>query len=364
MRQVKSNIEYLAKEAQIRLDKIKAIEGDELTASKAGKMNERDFELGHLKTATQRISDLQSSIADLTASVESKGKNLESLKNIVELATAKESVEKLRAELERERENIIALKKRSEKERHAKQILAELNVAVSKLEGIEMTQNAQLMAAYDSIYEQRMVEDTYAKSIFEYECIRTTLQDMEFYSDSVDKALVIYHQEQIAMINKTITKLWKATYKNKDIKKIEIKAEQIVEKATSKSNFNYRVVFYGLDETELEMKGRSSMGQKVLASIVIRIALAQAFGINCGVLALDEPTTNLDKANIESLAQFLSDLIEQQADTELLQLIVITHDDDFIKLFKRYTENYYYVSKDADGWSKIEKRQFEQVPVK
>lgn len=364
MRQVKSNIEYLAKEAQIRLEKIKAIEGDELTASKAGKMNERDFELGHLKTATQRISDLQSSIADLTASVESKGKNLESLKNIVELATAKESVEKLRAELERERENIIALKKRSEKERHAKQILAELNVAVSKLEGIEMTQNAQLMAAYDSIYEQRMVEDTYAKSIFEYECIRTTLQDMEFYSDSVDKALVIYHQEQIAMINKTITKLWKATYKNKDIKKIEIKAEQIVEKATSKSNFNYRVVFYGLDETELEMKGRSSMGQKVLASIVIRIALAQAFGINCGVLALDEPTTNLDKANIESLAQFLSDLIEQQADTELLQLIVITHDDDFIKLFKRYTENYYYVSKDADGWSKIEKRQFEQVPVK
>ena len=46
---------------------------------------------------------------------------------------------------------------------------------------------------------------------------------------------------------------------------------------------------------ELDMKGRCSMGQKVLASIVIRLALAESFSVNCGILALDEPTTNLDK---------------------------------------------------------------------
>lgn len=42
------------------------------------------------------------------------------------------------------------------------------------------------------------------------------------------------------------------------------------------------------------------MGQKVLASIVIRMALAECFGSNCGVLALDEPTSNLDRSHIES----------------------------------------------------------------
>lgn len=49
------------------------------------------------------------------------------------------------------------------------------------------------------------------------------------------------------------------------------------------------------DKVELDMRGRCSAGQKVLASIIIRLALAESFGTNCGILALDEPTTNLDR---------------------------------------------------------------------
>jgi hypothetical protein len=45
---------------------------------------------------------------------------------------------------------------------------------------------------------------------------------------------------------------------------------------------------------ELDMRGRCSAGQKVLACLVIRLALAETFCLNCGILALDEPTTNLD----------------------------------------------------------------------
>ena len=47
-------------------------------------------------------------------------------------------------------------------------------------------------------------------------------------------------------------------------------------------------------DTRLDMRGRCSAGQKVLSSLVIRLALAESFCINCGILALDEPTTNLD----------------------------------------------------------------------
>lgn len=43
------------------------------------------------------------------------------------------------------------------------------------------------------------------------------------------------------------------------------------------------------------MKERCRAEHKVLASIIIRLALAEAFTMNCGILALDEPTTNLDK---------------------------------------------------------------------
>lgn len=49
---------------------------------------------------------------------------------------------------------------------------------------------------------------------------------------------------------------------------------------------------------ELEMRGRCSAGQKVLASIVIRLALSESFCADCGILTLDEPTTNLDEENM------------------------------------------------------------------
>ena len=57
---------------------------------------------------------------------------------------------------------------------------------------------------------------------------------------------------------------------------------------------------------EVNMRGRCSAGQKVLTSIIVRLALAEAFCVNCGILTLDEPTTNLDRDNIESLATNLS----------------------------------------------------------
>lgn len=60
------------------------------------------------------------------------------------------------------------------------------------------------------------------------------------------------------------------------------------------------------DEVALDMRGRCSAGQKVLASLIIRLALAETFCINCGILSLDEPTTNLDEENVESLAKQLA----------------------------------------------------------
>ncbi len=50
--------------------------------------------------------------------------------------------------------------------------------------------------------------------------------------------------------------------------------------------------------TEMDMRGRCSAGQKVLASLIIRLALAETFSATCGIIALDEPTTNLDRSAI------------------------------------------------------------------
>lgn len=65
---------------------------------------------------------------------------------------------------------------------------------------------------------------------------------------------------------------------------------------------------------------------QVLASLIIRLALAETFCLNCGILALDEPTTNLDGPNAESLAAALLryDIEYPYASTPLLYDMAFT----------------------------------------
>jgi len=114
------------------------------------------------------------------------------------------------------------------------------------------------------------------------------------------------------------------------------------------------------DGVMLDMRGRCSAGQKVLTSIIVRLALAETFGSNCGILALDEPTTNLDKANIESLAESLVEIIRKRMTQKNFQLIIITHDISFLdRIGKREFADYYFrVVKDNRGYSEIERQDF------
>lgn len=83
---------------------------------------------------------------------------------------------------------------------------------------------------------------------------------------------------------------------------------------------------------EMDMRGRCSAGQRVLASIVIRLALAETFGIQLGVIALDEPTVNLDDRNKRGLALALAELVSARSKQRNFQMILITHDEEFVTL--------------------------------
>ena len=128
---------------------------------------------------------------------------------------------------------------------------------------------------------------------------------------ALEEALMRYHREKIKEINSALADLWTLTYKGNDIKNIEIRSD--VKKSTVGAgvrSYNYRIMLKTLEDTVFEMKGRCSAGQKVLASLLIRLSLAETFCSNCGILALDEPTANLDEKNIEGLATALRDIIE------------------------------------------------------
>jgi len=191
-----------------------------------------------------------------------------------------------------------------------------------------------------------------------YEIRKLATEDLNKYYIALDYAIMGYHKEKMKVVNRFIRELWRTVYRGNDIDYIEIKTDDadVSAGADKKKNYNYRVVMVK-NETEMDMRGRCSAGQKVLASLIIRLALAETFSTNCGIIALDEPTTNLDRENIESLAVALADIANKRVGQRNFQLVVITHDEEFIELLSRADQitHYQKVSRNARGLSEIRK---------
>ncbi|KAG0211703.1 DNA repair protein rad50 [Mortierella sp. NVP41] len=200
--------------------------------------------------------------------------------------------------------------------------------------------------------EYKDVVQNYHDSLIGYKTTELALQDLEKYTKALQSAIVEYHTMKMEEINKSIKELWTNTYRGTDIDTIEIRSDQ--EGLRANQAYNYRVVMMQKGRA-LDMRNRCSAGQKVLASIIIRLALAESFSLNCGILALDEPTTNLDEANVAQLAHSLKAIIDRHRQQSNFQLIIITHDEDFLKMLSLtdYVDYYYRVKKDADQFSTI-----------
>lgn len=213
------------------------------------------------------------------------------------------------------------------------------------------------------------VEQRHREAVIKHESAAYAAKDLGRYHAALDKALMKYHSLKMAEINKTVKELWRKVYRGRDIDYVAIRSDTdeqpedgsgaapVETVGRAGRSYNYRVVMV-CGDAEMEMRGRCSAGQRVLASLIIRLALADSFCVHCGVLALDEPTTNLDAANISGLAEALAALIEQRRGKSRFQLILITHDEDFVNHLSRLQvcDWYYHIHKDEQGCSKIERR--------
>ncbi|GJJ77711.1 DNA repair protein RAD50 [Entomortierella parvispora] len=194
----------------------------------------------------------------------------------------------------------------------------------------------------------------YHENLINCKTTELALEDLEKYAKALQSAIVDYHTMKMEEVNKTIKELWTNTYQGTDIDTIEIRSDQ--EGLRANQSYNYRVVMIQ-DGRAQDMRGRCSAGQKVLASIIIRLALAESFSVSCGILALDEPTTNLDHANIVQLAHSLKDIVNKHRQQSNFQLIIITHDEEFLKMINLsdYADYYYKVLKNEEQYSTIRK---------
>ncbi|CEP02458.1 hypothetical protein PBRA_009042 [Plasmodiophora brassicae] len=243
----------------------------------------------------------------------------------------------------------------------ARQALLQSERDCASCSGAHATLADQLSNSKAMLHEERYrtAAARHRDVTIDLETTRLAVADLDCFYKALDRSLMEFHSIKMREINDVLKDLWQATYRGKDIDTIAIRsdsADGVADVGGPRKQYNYRLVMMQGD-TELGMRGRSSAGQRVLASLLIRMALSETFCVRCGILALDEPTTNLDEENVRALADALNALIERRKGHESFQLIVITHDEEFVELLRKrdHADCYWRVFKDTNGCSKIKK---------
>ncbi|OAG28987.1 DNA repair protein RAD5 [Nematocida displodere] len=286
---------------------------EELTRTQAQVRGEKEvlaLKLASLSTAQARAQTIKDSIRALALK-----------QQIVQCGVTQDTVQDIKSEIK-------ALELR----------VAEEQQGLSETAGEVHTLARQKQEDEKDLQEYADVEEQELSMFITIKVAKESISDLDKYQKGLEASIVRYHSEKLAEVNAIIKEIWSMTYKGGDIEKIRI---------VSKLDKTYMVVM-DKEGVEIEMRGRVSAGQKVLASIVVRLALAEAFSNNCGLLSLDEPTTNLDKENIGGLAKALSAIINARRAEGSFQLLVITHDEDFVRelLKSGSTEYFYRISRD------------------
>lgn len=305
----------------------------------------------------KRKSEVLAEVSRSRELLQSQAQVKRNIDDNIDYRKKKAEVEELAHQIEKNEEKIIQTGDLSALEADVKKAMDEKQALVSELDRSKGTlsvyqssivrNNAELKQA-----QYKDIEKRYCSQLIQLKTTEMANKDLDKYYNALDRALMRFHTLKMEEINKIIKELWQQTYQGQDIDYIAIRSD--AEGAGTRS-YSYRVVMQSGD-AELEMRGRCSAGQKVLASLIIRLALAETFCLSCGILALDEPTTNLDGRNAESLAGALLRIMEDRKGQENFQLIVITHDERFAQLIgqRQHAERYYRISKDDHQHSIIE----------
>lgn len=299
-----------------------------------------------IATLESAIANLESEMRDLTVQINKLNKEVDNSdakkRNIADNLTYRKNLRERNA-LEQEIEELESRNAQedydrlTQEARYLESRRGKLAADRERLMGSMATKDEEFARLNDEYeIDLKDAKAKYKESHIKVETTKAAIDDLGRGTATLDHAIMQYHSLKMEEINRTIGELWQSTYQGTDIDTILIRSDvetgssSASTSGTTRRNYNYRVAMVKGD-TEMDMRGRCSAGQKVLASIIIRLALAESFGINCGLIALDEPTTNLDSDNIRSLAESLHGIIKARRSQSNLQLIVITHDEEFLK---------------------------------
>ncbi|GIX63602.1 DNA repair protein RAD50 [Babesia caballi] len=289
---------------------------EELGSSERESNGDEDLQV-ELNCVTESVNNNRMEQKDVLQSLNNHRQLLENLQQNIKLKTKQQELEKAQEHLdglhnqvgERSEEALTARIKEMDEN------CSRISLEIATLQGTVITRQdniaklQQMLESDNYANVQKRFSDTLlalkthtmAKEVRCERLAINSMQDLEIYTKTLEMQLHKFHSEKIAQINGVLKRVWREVYTGNNVDYIEIQSNvdtTVPSTGLAPRSYNYRMVMVTHNGVEMDMRGHCSAGERVLASLILRITLTETFCSNCNILALDEPTTNLDKDNI------------------------------------------------------------------
>ncbi|KAG1899589.1 uncharacterized protein F5891DRAFT_1189393 [Suillus fuscotomentosus] len=273
-----------------------------------------------IKDLVTNIENARDAIAKIDRDISESGSLVANLHGNIRIRKLSRDIAATQAEIDSCDMEGAAKAKRNFEDRYQveKQRETEMQSKYAHIGGEISSHQEQLKMTEKDLRDFKDINKRYTDQLVKVKMCDMANNDLEKYAKALDNAIMKYHGLKMEEVNDTMRHLWNKTYQGTDIDGIKIRSD--VEGGASKRSYNYRI------------KSRWTC-----------VDDAPQFGQNCGILALDEPTNALDVENIDALAESLVDIINERKNHSNFQLIIITHDENFLrKLGQAEVMEYYW----------------------
>ncbi len=183
----------------------------------------------------------------------------------------------------------------------------------SKVQG-----NTKLIAELDRQMSDKQTQiKEYQSTEKRIEKKRKQLANLNKFKAALIDTEALLRNRLVSSINGLMQELWPQLYPYGDYLGIRL--------ATKKDDYLLEVnANVGVGEAWLQVDGIASGGERSIACLAMRIALAMVVVPNLRWLILDEPTHNIDSSGISKLIEVLGGTLPRLVD----QIFIITHDEE------------------------------------
>lgn len=318
-----------------------------------------------IESIRSNLTSLASEQSKLTENVAKMLEKQEEYRNNIELrrimAKSKEALDKI-GSLEADKGDEYALSKLKNNLKDLEEKELQLRDKRSSISGSRLRIEREVHRVDSELDRHKTTDSKYAEHLGKVLCNKLILSDLEKLKDCFNTSITSFHNQMIKKINEVLRIRWRQIYQGSDIDRIELVDEEITRGKNNQKAFNYYIAMQK-GGIQMKMREKSSAGQKALASIILRMTLAELFVKDFAFVALDEPTANLDHANVQSLARAIGNYVRRRNQRGFnIQWIIITHDEQFLRSLDAESSPYYYrVNLDEQGCSNIMKISYQDV---